>query len=481
MGNASSRRRERGGGARPAVVTRRGLIGGSVGAAMLVALPRTPARAGQAAAPARAGLPASGQAPAGQAPAGRPVLIFGISDPGLSPGESVQLVRPSSAVPVASRLAALPVQSPDGEALALVSVNETVPASVTVSIVASATAKLLQRATIAVPGTPEGALILATPVFTADSGTVALVVSVTVPSGASTISKHNPNTGQPMPVSTATWTSHHELAYLDRATGSVTGPVSLGDAPSLARVSAVADSRDLFLWTVADATAVKPSAAFKKNPVPRPVTRFSAYRAGQGSARFSVAAPGPWPVSGEPVMVLRNGAIARLGYGHTLEVYSPETGRAEEFRMAELARPSAKPGAPFMQSLPDGSLLIANPAVGRAVIADPARSYRPVTTVSYPPPRWPASAPSSKAAVSPDGRTLYVLGSARSGGLAAYDLSTGAVVAAYSDGSHYTGLYQLGDGTILATSGTSPRLDFFTPSLAAAGSAASDLHVVAVF
>jgi glutaminase len=53
-------------------------------------------------------------------------------------------------------------------------------------------------------------------------------------------------------------------------------------------------------------------------------------------------------------------------------------------------------------------------------------------------------------------------------------------VASYSHGEHYTGVYLLDGGTLLAISPTSPRLVFFSPSLEPAGTADTDLHVAAV-
>jgi hypothetical protein len=93
----------------------------------------------------------------------------------------------------------------------------------------------------------------------------------------------------------------------------------------------------------------------------------------------------------------------------------------------------------------------------------------------------PASTPASKAALSADGKTLYVLGGARAGGLAAYDMATGRLAGTYSHGEHYSGLYQLSDGTLLATSTANPRLTYFTRALEPAGSVDTILNVTAVF
>jgi hypothetical protein len=322
---------------------------------------------------------------------------------------------------------------------------------------------------------------MVTPVFAADNKTIALVLSVTIPSNQGQVTKPRNAAGEMATFKTATWTSHHELAYFDRDTASFTGPFDLADAPSLAHITAVADERDLFLWTVDELAAVTRSkTGGKPSPGQRPVTRLAAYPLGSGTPRFSVPAPGPWPGSGDPVVLLPGGGFARLSYARQVEVYSATTGHATEILIPALALSSAKPAKPAMEIRPDGTVFINKPAIGRAVIADPARSFQELSVVSYPVPASPGGAPAGKAALSADGQTLYVLGGASTGGLSTYDVATRAMTATYTDGQQFTGLHQLANGTLIAFKPTSPKMTFFTPALAPAGTADTSLSVAAV-
>ena len=101
--------------------------------------------------------------------------------------------------------------------------------------------------------------------------------------------------------------------------------------------------------------------------------------------------------------------------------------------------------------------------------------------VDYPVPAAPGGAPASKAVLSPGGDTLYVLGGAKTGGISAYDVATGRLAGSYSHGRQYFGLYQLASGTLLTLSPGNPRLEFFSPGLSLLGTAATNLHVSAVF
>lgn len=453
------------------LITRRGLLVGSIGTAALAVLPRLPF----ATVASAAGAPV---APAARA--ARHAFIFGIPGPAAQPGPTVHAARPPAlqrpaavtSAPIATELAASPVGSPDGSTVALAAVVESAAgAAVSVTLVDTTSAAVVGQGTLTLRDFPEGALLLVTPTFAADSATVALVLSITVPSDRRTVRKLHPDTGLMRDVPTATWTSHHALAYFDRRTASFAGPFDLADAPSLARVTAVASARDLFLWSIDEAAAIAPRPA---------VTKLAAYPLGSGRARFSVPAPGPWPVSGEPVAVLASGDVVRLAYGRHLEVYSPRTGRATEVRIPALEAGSAKPGVPSMQPRADGTVFINSPAIGRAVVVDPAHSFAAVSTFSYPRPPAAGGAPDSKAVLSDDGRTLYVLGGTATGGLAAYDAATGKLAAAYSHGEHYAGIYQLDGGTLLAVNAASPRLAFFDSSLEPVGTADTDLHVSAV-
>src|SRR5258708_27926794 len=256
------------------------------------------------------------------------LFIFGIPGPEEHPGPSIQAARPPAVAPtmIAAQLAALPAQSPDQRFLALVAVQQSSTATqVVLSVVDSSTAAIVARGNLDLPHVTAESLLLVTPAFAADSATVGLVLSVTVRSNISTISNLNPNTGQMPKVPTATWTSHHELAYFDVRSQLFNGPFDLADGASLARVSVIADDKDLFLWTVREAIAARSPKGFKSRLPIRPVQRLAAYPLGSAQARFSVPTAEPWPVSGEPVTLLPTGEIARLAYPPTGHVYSPRT------------------------------------------------------------------------------------------------------------------------------------------------------------
>ncbi len=388
----------------------------------------------------------------------------------------------SAPTTIAEQLSSLPVKSPDGSVLALIAVSsqQAGETAITVRLLDTGSAGVVSAGTLPLRGLPDDTSLLLTPAFAADSATLALVLSITVPTNVRNITKAKPGGGT-VTVPAATWTSHHALAYFDRSTASFAGPYELSDDPSLARVSAVADARDLFLWTVAEASATRAGKSAKGSPGQAPVTRFSAFPLGKGTARFSLPAPGPWPVSGEPVVALPTGDLARLAYGRQVEIYSALTGQARQVNIAALGLPSARPGIPSMQLRPDGTVFIANPAIGRAVITDPAESFKTVSVLSYPPPATAGGAPASKAVLSSDAKTMFVLGPARIGGVSAYDVATGKLVASYAHGEQYTGIYQLASAAVLAISSASPRLTFLTPSLEPFSTADTELQVAAVF
>jgi hypothetical protein len=460
------------------LLSRRTLLGTSAGAAALVLLPAV-SRAPRAL--------ASSASSAGT----RHVFIYGRQAPSAGTGSALQATRPlavrnattSAVKPVSTGLATIPVQSADESTLVLVSVSEDAGlAEVTLNLLDTMSANVVARGTLALQDFSNGAMLLLAPVISAEGTTVAVVMSITVPTDERTIGKLDPRTGGVRLVKTATWTSHHELAYFDRATATFTGPFNLGDHGTLPRTNAVVDQSRLFLWTVDEATPrVRTKGAFKTRNGHRPEARVSAFAVGSGTPLFTVSAPGPWPVSGEPVSILAGGEIIRLAYARTVEVYSPITGRAVEHEIPRLRGLAARQGVPLMQVRPDGLVFIASPGIGRAVLVDPAHHFTTVAAIGFPVPASPASTPSSKAALSTDGRTLYVLGSARLGGLASYDISTGRLVASYSDEEHYSGLYLLDDGTLLATSTTSPKLNYFAPDLGPLGSVDVPLSVTAVF
>ena len=164
-----------------------------------------------------------------------------------------------------------------------------------------------------------------------------------------------------------------------------------------------------------------------------------------------------------------------------MQVCSAGTGKVTELAVAPFNRIRAKPSAVTMQTRPDGTVFMTKPGAGVAVVADPADSFRVRAHIRFPVPASPHGAPWSKAVLAPAGDTLYVVGSARTGGLCAYDVASGALTASYSEGRHYAGLYQMPSGTLLAVGTENPRLAFFSSALSPLGTARTSLHVSALF
>jgi hypothetical protein len=465
-------------------IVRRDLLKGSAGVAVLLASPDVFSAKHAIYVPPKISKSKTSGSAAAVSP--QPYFfIYGIPGPEPSPGPSLGAGRASAfkgAMPVAlekvaTQLAAAPVESPDASTLALVSVDEASGiATVTVVLVDRLSGSIVSSGKLTLPEVKEGALLLVTPTFSSDSATVSLVLSITVPTNQRLITKPTPGTGKSQLIPSATWTCHHELAYFNRHTASFTGPYNLSDAPSLPRVNVGADSEALFLWTLEEVLY-----GTKSRPQPAPVPRLTAFALGSRASQFSVPAPGPWPVNGEPVATLPSGDILRLVYGYRVQVYSARSGAVSEFDIEPLKISSAKPGRTTMQLRPDGLIFLAKPVIGRAVLVDPARSFKVVSAISFPLPFYATGGPASKAVLAADGKHFYTLGGATVGGLTVYNVSDGSLAASYSHGENYTGLYQLASGTLLATSIRNPRLSFFSPSLTPGGTGDTDLYVTAVF
>jgi hypothetical protein len=455
------------------MVSRRGMLAGGIGAGALIALPdlslHTRAQAGPAGA-------SSGPGPGY-------VLLYGMPESAPSAGGSISAAmspvsRSASlpaAKPLAVTLAAAPVSSPDQASVALVTVdNVSAGEKVTLTVVDSATASVLKQGSVTITGIADGTSILPTPVFAPGTSTVALVLAITQPSARRLVTKKDPHTGAAVPMQAVSWTSHHALAYFDISNGDFAGPFHLGNAPALALTTAAANAAELFLWTTAE-----PQPG-KGRPRTAPLPSVSVFPLGSGTARLSVPSPAPWPAS-EPVVTLASGDVARLVNSRTIQVSSARTGEVTQVAIAPLTEMRAKPSAITMQSRADGTVFITKPGIGKAVIADPSDSFRVMAEVSFPVPAAPLGAPASKAVLSPDGKTLYVLGGAKTGGIASYDVATAAMTGSYSHGRQYFGLYQLPSGTLLTLSPGNPRLEFFSPGLSPLGTASTNLQVSAVF
>jgi len=457
------------------------MLAGGIGAGALIALPDLSLAGGTAG--------RSGRSASSAGPGSRYVLLYGTPESTPFPGGSAaSALSPASrarssaaakslpaAKPVATQLTSAPVASADQASVALVTVD-TVPsgAKVTLTVVDAATAVVSKQGSLTITGLADGASILPTPVFAPGTAIIAVVLAITEPVGRRLARKVEAHTGRTVPMHAVTWRSRHALAYFDQAAGRFHGPFHLGNAPSLALTTAAANSSDLFVWTTKE-----PQPA-RTRPQPPPLPWVSAFPLGTGQARASVPSPAPWPAS-EPVVTLGTGHVARLVNGRAVQVSSAQTGEVTQTVIEPLNVTRAKPSAVTMEARPDGTVFLTKPGVGRAVVADPAKGFRVTAQVDYPVPSQPGGAPASKAVLSPAGDTLYVLGGAKTGGISAYDVATGKLAGSYSHGRQYFGLYQLASGTLLTLSPGNPRLEFFSPGLSLLGTAATNLHVSAVF
>ncbi len=472
-------------------VGRRAVLAGSVGASVLVALPdvlaAAPARAavvpdpgsGSVSAPAPVSAPASTATPAH-------FFLYGAPGPTATPKlqgwrpPASRTAAPAAPFVVGSGIAARPARSADGATVAFPTVT-TAPsgATVTLALVNTATAAVETSPGLHLPHVPQDASVLVRPVFAPGTATIALVIAITIPTNWTTFRKVSAD-GAAATVPTATWTTHHVLAYLDRSTGTFTGPFDLADAPSLAWTDAVADSQNLYLWTMREPAV---SVGTKQKPLPAPPPRLLTFPLGSGRPVRATRSAGAWP-NGATGLMLSTGEVARVAEGRDLEVYSPRTNASTRFRFAEFQRESARAGATTVHPRPDGTLVMANAAFGRAIVVDPATSFRTASMVEYAKPKIAIGGPDAKTALSPDGTILYTLGPANgAGGLSAYDLATGELVAAYGAGAHYSGVYQLPSGALMAVVGTESgsQLGFFSPSLAQLGASSTDMYVAEVF
>lgn len=454
-------------------MTRRTLLKASIGVAVLVAAPEITSFV----LPRNAVAGTSGLATAASA---AHYFLYGFADPDSATGavaaEGQTTTLGSAPVPIATQLATEPVKSPDRTRLALITLTELdTVAAVKVAVVETASASIVAGGTLTIPGL-EDALVLVTPVFAADSRTVALVLSVSTAMNPRSVPKLNPLTGGTEIVQTATWVSRHLLAYFDCSTGSFSGPFDLADAPSLAKVNVAANATDLFLWSMLEPAAVLgPKGSGRQVPTPQ----LSVFPFGSGTARLTVPASPAWPVNEEPMVTLASGRIARLVNGREVELYSPDTGQHSTVIVGPLAQdPPTKPARVSMELRPDGLVFFSNPALGRAVIADPAQSFAAVSTVSFP--AGVPGPPSSKAVLSADAKTLYAAGTAAGGGVSAYDVRSGSLQAV-STSRDYAAVYLLPSRALLAIAGDSPRLSFFDASLKELGTADTALHIMEVY
>ena len=454
-------------------LSRREVLAGGIGAGALLAFPDLGSGARSAdrsVAPGRA--------------AAQYAFVYGTPDPDEVPSGSLAaaMYPPSRAastrpVPVATKLAAAPVSSPDDAVTALATVDMVHGgARITLTLLDATAVTVAKQGSVMVTGVPADAHVLVTPVFAPGSAIVSLVLAITVPVGKHMVRKGHPHTGSLVTRLATTWRSHHALAYFDQRSGAMTGPFHLSDEPSLALSTAAANSSDLLLWTTREPQPDDPAAIRAQATL----SRLSVFPLGSGKARLSASAPAPWP-GGEPVATLPTGDVARLVRGRHVQVCSTRTGEVTELEIQAFRQGRAKPSAVTMQARPDGSVFMTKPGAGVAVIADAGDSFRTRTRIEFPPPASPLGAPWSKAVLSPEGGTMYVLGPAATGGLCAYHVGSGKLAASYSEGRQYHGLYQLPSGALLATRPENPRLAFFSADLRPLGTADTNLNVSAIY
>ena len=455
-------------------LSRREVLAGGIGTGALLALPDL----------GLGGRPGAQPGVSGGA-ALRYAFLYGTRDVEPAPGGSlVAAMRPASRtaspltpVPVAVKLAAAPVSSPDQTVTALATVDMVSDgAKITLTLLDAASAAITQQGSVTVTGVSRDANVLVTPVFAPDSAIVSIVMAVTTPVGRRLASKAHPHTGRPVTQWATVWKSHHELAYFDRRSGAMTEPFHLSDEPSLALSTAAANRSDLLLWTTREPQPGDPAGLRAQAQL----SRLSVFPLGSGKARLSGLAPAPWP-GGEPVTTLPTGDVARLAWGRQVQVCSARSAEVTQLGIPAFGQVRAKPSAVTMQARPDGTVFMTKPGAGVALIADPAHSFRARAEIRFPVPASPLGAPWTKAVLSPAGQTLYVLGPAATGGLGAYDVGSGKLVASYSEGRHYHGLHQLPSGDLLAVGPENPRLAFFSADLSPLGTADTDLHVSAIF
>lgn len=451
--------------------TRRSALAGGLGITALIALPDV-----------LAGSPAFAMQTGGDGavPSNAPhFFLYGTTGPRTRSGVEDRQVPGSgagSASNVVTGLDVAPVRSADGSTLALVSSSATGAArSVTLTLVDTATGATTSSKTLALPDASPAASILTKPVF-AGTDTVVLLVAVSEPSEARTLHK-TPATGRAAVTTSHTWTTHHQVAYFDRAKSAFAGPYALrlGADPYLALTDAAADSKHLYLWAVRDYSRIRLG---KGAANPALTTEFFAVPLGSGTPAAAIASRGAWP-SGTDAAILPGGQVARVLAGRDLEVFSPSDGSLRTVSLAPMHQVSAaKPGAITLASLPDGNALVTNSAFGRATVVDPAARFATVSVVDYPRVPYPVRG----ASVSPDGTTLYTLGARNTGGLNAYKLGSGALTASYTHGETYSGVFQMAGGNLLTlTAGQHTGLSFFTPRLERLATAATDVLVAGVY
>jgi len=171
-------------------LSRREVLAGGIGTGALLALPDL----------GWGGRP-SAHPGASSGAASRYAFLYGTRDVNQAPGGSlVAAMRPASRtaspltpVPVAIKLAAAPVSSPDQTVTALATVDMVSDgAKITLTLLDATSAAIAQQGSVTVTGVSRDANILVTPVFAPDSAIVSMVLAVTTPVGRRLVSKAHP-------------------------------------------------------------------------------------------------------------------------------------------------------------------------------------------------------------------------------------------------------------------------------------------------
>jgi hypothetical protein len=173
--------------------SRRRVLAGGIGAGAVLALPDLGLDGRLGAQPGASDRAAS-----------RYAFLYGTPDPDPGDGSLVAAICPAShaasslaPVPVAVKLAAAPVSSPD-QALTAVATVDMVHdgATITVALLDATSAAVARRASVTVAGVPADANVLVTPVFAPGSAIISLVLAITKPVGKRLVRKVDPRTGR---------------------------------------------------------------------------------------------------------------------------------------------------------------------------------------------------------------------------------------------------------------------------------------------
>lgn len=182
-------------------LSRRNVLTGSIGAGALLALPDLGMGGRLGGRPSKSDRAALQYA-----------FVYGTPDPGPASSGSLvatmypvaragsraisRAVSPRTPVPVAIKLAAAPVSSPDQAVTALATVDMVHDgAKITLTLLDATSAAAAQQGSVTVTGVPHDANVLVTPVFAPGSAIVSMILAITMPVGKRLVRKADPHTG----------------------------------------------------------------------------------------------------------------------------------------------------------------------------------------------------------------------------------------------------------------------------------------------